>query len=156
MNKDEIIRSVESEFIKNDIPDFSPGDVIRVYERIASLNESRTDQVVETGRTQVFEGVVLKRAGGGTSEMFTVRKDSYGIGIEKVFPLHSPRIEKIELVRKGSVHQARPYYLRRKTKRKPRRRTPTEEEMSINNNVQSRRAESEVSEGDDRKEESDG
>lgn len=130
MNKDEIIRSVEQEFVKDDIPDFSPGDVIRVHERIGPLNEEKADQGGQLGRKQIFEGVVLKRSGGGTSEMFTVRKDSFGVGIEKVFPLHSPRIEKIELVQKGSVRQARPYYLRRKTKRKPKRRPPTEEEMN--------------------------
>lgn len=129
MNKDEIIRSVEADFIKNDIPDFSPGDVVRVHEQIGPLDEEKSEQGTPLGRKQIFEGVVLKRSGGGTSEMFTVRKDSFGVGIEKVFPLHSPRIEKIELVQKGSVHQARPYYLRSKTKRKPKRRAPTEEEM---------------------------
>ncbi len=130
MNKDEIIRSVEQEFIKNNIPNFSPGDVIRVHERVGPIDEEKAEQGAGLGRKQIFEGVVLKRSGGGTSEMFTVRKDSFGVGIEKVFPLHSPRIEKIELVQKGSVHQARPYYLRKKTKRKPKRRAPTEEEMS--------------------------
>lgn len=146
MNKDEIIRSVESEFIKDEMPNFSPGDVIRVYERISPLSKGKSDQEAsgsESVRTQIFEGIVLKRSGGGTSEMFTVRKDSFGIGIEKIFPLHSPRIEKIELVQKGTVHQARPYYLRRKTKRKPKRRAPTGEEMGMTRRKTAEKAEPE-------------
>lgn len=161
MNKDEIIRSVEHEFIKNDIPDFSPGDVIRVYEWVTPLGQkssgSGASSKGEGGRTQVFEGVVLKRSGGGTSEMFTVRKDSFGIGIEKVFPLHSPNLEKIELVKKGSVRQARPYYLRKKTKRKPKRRTlALDEEMRASSKAKVSDHAPEVSEEEDKEDNSNG
>lgn len=106
---DELLRSVEEEFLKDEIPDFRPGDTIRVYERISEGARERT---------QLFEGVVLKRSGGGTSEMFTVRKISSGIGVERVYPLHSPKIVRIELVKQGHLRQARPYYLRRRNARR--------------------------------------
>ncbi len=91
-------------------PDFRPGDLIRVHERLteAGRREGRAERV------QVFEGVVLKKSGSGSSKMFTVRKISAGIGVEKTYPLYSPKIVKIELVKPGRVRRARPFYLRRR------------------------------------------
>ncbi len=102
-----IIREIEQEFLKKDLPAFRPGDTIRVHERVLEGGEGRE-------RTQVFEGIVVKRAGSGTSKTFTVRKLSSGIGVEKIFPLHSPRIVKIEVVERGRARRARLTYLRRK------------------------------------------
>jgi len=100
---DDAVRAIEQEHLK-ERGDFSPGDIVRIHERI-------TEGAKE--RVQVFEGIVLKRSGGGTREMVTVRKISSGIGVEKTYPVHSPKIEEIELVKKGRARQARPYYLRR-------------------------------------------
>jgi len=100
---DEILRVVEKDGLK-ERGDFSPGDIVRVHERI-------TEGAKE--RIQVFEGIVLKRSGSGTREMLTVRKISSGIGVEKTYPVHSPKIERIEVVKRGRSRQARPYYLRR-------------------------------------------
>ena len=100
---DDILRAVESEqLIERE--DFSPGDIVRVHERI-------TEGAKE--RIQVFEGLVLKRSGSGTREMIIVRKISSGVGVEKTFPVNSPKVEKIEVVKSGEVRQSRPYYLRR-------------------------------------------
>ncbi|BAF59899.1 MAG: 50S ribosomal protein L19 [Pelotomaculum sp.] len=98
-----LIHSLEQEQAKKNIVKFGPGDTVRVHVK-----------VVEGGREriQVFEGVVIRRRGGGLSETFTVRRVSYGVGVERTFPLHSPRIERIEVVRKGKVRRARLYYLR--------------------------------------------
>ncbi len=105
---DELLRAVQEEFLRSkEIPDFRPGDLIRVHERISEGGGARE-------RVQVFEGLVLKRSGSGTSAMFTVRKISSGIGVERTYPLYSPKIERIEIVKRGRVHQARPYYLRRR------------------------------------------
>ena len=101
---DDILRAVESEFLTERDENFTPGDIVKVHERVS---EGAKDRI------QVFEGLVLKRSGGGTREMVTVRKISSGIGVEKTFPVHSPKIEKIELVKKTHARQARPYYLRR-------------------------------------------
>jgi large subunit ribosomal protein L19 len=102
---DDILRVVEKEYMKETGRDeFAPGDVVMVHERVSEGAKERI---------QVFEGIVLKRAGGGTREMVTVRKISSGIGVEKTFPLWSPKIEKVELVKKLHTHQARPFYLRR-------------------------------------------
>jgi large subunit ribosomal protein L19 len=94
---------IESAQLRDDLPDFSPGDTVRVYVR-----------VIEGGRerTQTFEGVVIARKGGGIRETFTVRKISYGVGVERIFPLHAPIIQSIEIVRKGDVRRAKLYYLR--------------------------------------------
>jgi len=100
---DDAVRSVEKAHLK-ERADFSPGDIVRIHERI-------TEGAKE--RIQVFEGIVLKRSGGGTNETVTVRKISSGIGVEKTYPLHSPKVEKVEVVKAGNVRQARPYYLRR-------------------------------------------
>ena len=103
-----LIESIESEYMKNkdDIPDFGPGDRVRVYIRVVEGNKERA---------QMFEGTVIRRANKGLSETFTVRRVSFGVGIERTFPLHSPRIEKIEVVRYGAVRRAKLYYLRDRT-----------------------------------------
>lgn len=89
--------------LKEDLPEFAPGDVVRVQQRIFEGNKERI---------QVFEGTVIKRKGTGIEATFTVRKISYRVGVEKVFPLHSPTIKKIEVVRRGKVRRAKLYYLR--------------------------------------------
>ncbi len=99
----EIIRSIEAEQLKENIADFAVGDTIKVHGKIKEGNRERI---------QVFEGVVLKRQGGSNRETFTVRKTSNGVGVEKTWPLHSPNIEKIEVVRKGKVRRAKLNYLR--------------------------------------------
>ncbi len=100
---DDILRAIEKEQLK-ERETFNPGDIVRVHERITEGTKERV---------QVFEGIVLKRSGGGTQEMVTVRKISSGIGVEKTFPVHSPKIERIEVVKEGNVRQARPYFMRR-------------------------------------------
>ena len=97
------IRFVEEGQIKKDIPSFRPGDTVKVHVRI--IEGSRE-------RIQVFEGVVIKRKGDGLRETFTVRRVSNGVSVERTFPLHSPRIDKIEVARKGIVRRAKLYYLR--------------------------------------------
>ncbi len=94
---------VEAEYLRDDIPDFGPGDNVKVHVR-----------VVEGGRerVQVFEGAVIARDGGGLRETFTVRKVSFGIGVERIFPVHAPIIQRIEVTRKGDVRRAKLYYLR--------------------------------------------
>jgi large subunit ribosomal protein L19 len=100
---DDILRAIEKEQLK-EREAFSPGDIVRIHERIKEGTKERV---------QVFEGIVLKRSGGGTQEMVTVRKISSGIGVEKTFPVHSPKIERIEVVKEGNARQSRPYFLRR-------------------------------------------
>ncbi len=99
----EIIRKIEEEQLKQDIPQFRVGDTVKVYGKIKEGNRERI---------QVFEGVVMKRQGGSNRETFTVRKTSNGIGVEKTWPLHSPNVEKIEVVRRGKVRRAKLNYLR--------------------------------------------
>lgn len=99
----EIIRKIEAEQMKAEIPEFHVGDTVRVSAKVIEGNRERT---------QVFEGVVLKRQGGSNRETFTVRKNSNGIGVEKTWPLHSPIVEKIEIVRLGKVRRAKLNYLR--------------------------------------------
>jgi len=98
-----IIEQIDSAQLRDDIPDFSPGDTVRVHVR-----------VIEGGRerTQAFEGVVIGRKGGGSQETFTVRKISFGVGVERIFPVHAPIIQTIEVVRRGDVRRAKLYYLR--------------------------------------------
>jgi len=100
---DDILRAIEQEQLK-ERDAFNPGDVVRIHERITEGTKERI---------QVFEGIVLRRSGGGTQEMVSVRKISSGIGVEKTYPVHSPKIEKIEVVKAGSVRQARPFFMRR-------------------------------------------
>ena len=99
----EIIRKIEAEQMKAEIPEFHVGDTVRVSAKV--IEGSRE-------RTQVFEGVVLKRQGGGARETFTVRKSSNGIGVEKTWPVHSPNVERIEVIRRGKVRRAKLNYLR--------------------------------------------
>lgn len=99
----EIIKSIEAEQLKSEVKDFNVGDTIQVYAKVKEGNRVRT---------QVFEGTVIKRQNGGARETFTVRKSSNGIGVEKTWPLHSPVIEKIEVVRFGKARRAKLYYLR--------------------------------------------
>ena len=102
----DLIRSIEQEQLKSEIESFNVGDTIKVHYRIKEGNRERI---------QVFEGIVTKRQGGSNRETFTVRKIAYGVGVERTFPLHSPRIEKIEVTRKGKVRRAKLFYLRERT-----------------------------------------
>ena len=99
----QLINEITAEYMKNDVPEFRPGDTVRVHVKIIEGN---------THRIQNFEGLVIKRQGAGISETFTVRKISYGVGVERTFPVHSPRVAKIEVVRRGKVRRAKLYYLR--------------------------------------------
>ena len=103
MNASEIIRSIEAEQLKAEVPVFSVGDTVKVYGKIKEGNRERI---------QVFEGTVIKKQGGSNRATFTVRKLSNGGGVEKTWPLHSPNVEKVEIVRKGKVRRAKLYYLR--------------------------------------------
>ena len=100
-----VIDKIEKQQCRQDIPEFNVGDTVRVYNKIVEGNNERI---------QLFTGVVIARGGSGIREMFTVRRVSFGIGVEKVFPLNTPRIEKIEVERKGHVRRAKLYYLRDK------------------------------------------
>ena len=99
----EIIRSIEAEQLRTDVAEFAVGDTVKVYGKIKEGNRERI---------QVFEGIVLKKQGGSSRETFTVRKMSNGVGVEKTWPLHSPNVEKIEVVRRGKVRRAKLNYLR--------------------------------------------
>lgn len=101
-----IIDVLNQEQLRNDIPDFRAGDTVKVYAKIVEGNKERV---------QVFEGVVIARSGSGSQENYTVRRISYGVGVERTFPVHSPRVEKIVVVRKGIVRRAKLYYLRNLT-----------------------------------------
>ena len=94
----EIIKSIEAEQLKQEVPEFNVGDTVKVYGKIKEGNRERV---------QIFEGTVLKRQGGSNRETFTVRKTSNGVGVEKTWPLHSPNVEKIEVVRRGKVRRAK-------------------------------------------------
>ncbi len=94
---------VDQTSLREDIPDFGPGDTLKVHVRVVEGNRERV---------QVFQGVVLRRSGGGVRETFTVRKTSFGVGVERIFPLHAPVIHHIDVVRRGRVRRAKLYYLR--------------------------------------------
>jgi large subunit ribosomal protein L19 len=98
-----IISEITKEQLRSDLPDFRPGDTVKVHVKVVEGTRERI---------QLFEGVVIKRRGGGISETFTVRKISYGVGVERTFPVHTPKIAKLEVVRKGKVRRAKLYYLR--------------------------------------------
>jgi large subunit ribosomal protein L19 len=98
-----VLKSLEAKYRKSNIPEFSPGDTIRVHVKIKEGDKERI---------QVFQGTVIARTGGGISEAFTVRKLSSGVGVERVFPLHSPNIAKIEMIKQGRVRRSKLYYLR--------------------------------------------
>ena len=99
----DIIKNIEAEQLKENAPEINVGDTVKVYAKIKEGNRERV---------QIFEGTVLKRQGGGARETFTVRKFSNGIGVEKTWPVHSPNVEKIEVVRRGKVRRAKLNYLR--------------------------------------------
>lgn len=101
----DVIETIEKEQMRVDIPDFRPGDTIKVHVRIKEGDKERV---------QTFQGVVLRKRKGGTGATFTVRKVSYGIGVERIFPLHSPNIDRIEVVSRGKVRRGRLYYLRKR------------------------------------------
>ena len=103
MNASEIIKNIEAEQLKAEAPQFSVGDTVKVYNKIKEGNRERI---------QIFEGTVIKRQNGGARETFTVRKNSNGIGVEKTWPLHSPSVDNVEVVRKGKVRRAKLNYLR--------------------------------------------
>ena len=103
MNANEIIKGIEDAELKENVSDFSVGDTVKVYAKIKEGNRERI---------QVFEGTVIKRQGGSNRETFTVRKLSNGVGVEKTWPLHTPNIDRIEVVRKGKVRRAKLFYLR--------------------------------------------
>jgi large subunit ribosomal protein L19 len=98
-----VLDAVDAASLRKDLPNFRPGDELKVHVRVIEGNKSRI---------QVFQGLVIARQGSGIRETFTVRKISYGVGVERIFPVHAPVIEKIELVRKGEVRRAKLYYLR--------------------------------------------
>ena len=102
----DIIRILEQEQLRTDIPAFRPGDTVRVQVKVVEGTRERL---------QAFEGLVIGRSGGSSRETYTVRRISYGIGVERTFPVHSPRVEKIEVVRRGVVRRAKLFYLRKLT-----------------------------------------
>jgi len=99
----DMIRMIENEQLRNSIPDFNIGDTVRVLVKVVEGSREKL---------QAFEGIVIQRQNGGLRETFTVRKISYGVGIERTFPLHSPRVDSINVVRKGKVRRAKLFYLR--------------------------------------------
>ena len=101
-----VLQQITEEYKKNDIPAFNVGDTVKVYIKIKEGSRERI---------QVFEGFVLKKQNGGISEIFTVRRIASGVGVEKTFPIHSPKIEKIEVVRQGAVRRAKLNYMRQRT-----------------------------------------
>lgn len=107
----QLIDAITNEYMKNDVPDFRPGDNVKVHVRIKEG---------EKERIQVFEGLVIKRRGGGISETYTVRKMSNGVGVERTFPVHSPMVAQIEVVRKGKVRRAKLNYIRSLSAKKAR------------------------------------
>src|SRR3990172_1483451 len=110
MNKTDL---VDKQYLRTDLPDFRPGDTVKVHVRVVEGNRERI---------QVFQGVVIRRQGGGLQETFTVRKISFGVGVERTFPLHSPSIAKLEIVSRGHVRRAKLYFLRGRPGGKARRR----------------------------------
>ncbi|HKM29402.1 MAG TPA: 50S ribosomal protein L19 [Bacilli bacterium] len=99
----QLIDAITKEYLKTDVPDFRPGDNVKVHIKITEGSRERI---------QIFEGLVIKRCGGGVSETFTVRKNSYGVGVEKTFPIHTPAVDRIEVIRRGKVRRAKLNYIR--------------------------------------------
>ena len=99
----EIIRSIEAKQIRSDMPQFNVGDTVRVWGKVVEGNRERL---------QAFEGTVIAKRNGGVRETFTVRRVSYGIGVERTFPIHSPRVDHVDMIRRGKVRRAKLYYLR--------------------------------------------
>ena len=100
----QLIKEITAAYMKNDLPEFRPGDTVKVSVKIKEGDRERI---------QLFEGLVIKKRGGGISETFTVRKNSYGVGVERTFPVHAPLVDKIEVVRKGKVRRAKLNYIRK-------------------------------------------
>lgn len=115
-----VLQEIDKKRMRTDIPDFRAGDTVAVHYNILEGNRRRN---------QVFEGVVISRKGGGSREMFTVRKVSFGVGVERIFPVHSPLINKIEIKRTGSVRKAKLYYIRGLSKKASRIRERTKVEQ---------------------------
>jgi large subunit ribosomal protein L19 len=116
-----VLDSLDRQSLRDDVPEFRPGDTVKVHVRVVEGNRSRI---------QVFQGVVIRRSGGGVRETFTVRKISFQVGVERTFPLHSPVIDRIEVVTRGDVRRAKLYYLRgrrgKAAKIRERRETPAQ------------------------------
>jgi large subunit ribosomal protein L19 len=121
-----VIDELEKPLLRGDLAEFRPGDTIAVHYKIKEGDRERI---------QIFEGVVIAKKGGGLRETFTVRKVSYGVGVERIFPLHSPLIEKIRIKRKGKVRRAKLYYLRGRSKKASRiKESTTFQEKKVSNN----------------------
>lgn len=121
-----VIDELEKPLLRGDLAKFRPGDTIAVHYKIKEG---------ERERVQIFEGVVIAKKGGGLRETFTVRKVSYGVGVERIFPIHSPLIEKIKVKRKGKVRRAKLYYLRGRSKKASRiKESTTFDEKGVSNN----------------------
>jgi large subunit ribosomal protein L19 len=121
-----VIDELEKPLLRGDVAKFRPGDTIAVHYKIKEGDRERI---------QIFEGVVIAKKGGGLRETFTVRKVSYGVGVERIFPLHSPLIEKIRIKRKGKVRRAKLYYLRGRSKKASRiKESTTFQEKKVSNN----------------------
>jgi len=103
MDLDKLLAEVERPALRQDLPEFRPGDTVRVHVKVREGDKERL---------QMFEGIVLRRRAGGLRSTFTVRKVTYGVGVERTFPLHSPMLDKIEMIRQGHVRRAKLYYLR--------------------------------------------
>ncbi|OWZ84207.1 50S ribosomal protein L19 [Natranaerobius trueperi] len=101
-----VIRQIEEKQMKSDLPNFKPGDTVRVFVKVVEGQRERQ---------QPFEGIVIKRQGSGLRETFTVRRTSFGVGVERTFPIHSPRLAKIEVRRRGKVRRSKLYFLRNRT-----------------------------------------
>lgn len=99
----DLIKALTNEQLKSEVPELNIGDTVRVHNKIKEGNKERI---------QMFEGTIIAKKGGGISETFTVRRVSYGIGVEKTFPVHSPNVEKVDIIRSGKVRRAKLYYLR--------------------------------------------
>ncbi|QVK21696.1 50S ribosomal protein L19 [Mycoplasmatota bacterium] len=100
----QLINEITNEYMKTDVPEFRPGDTVKVSVKIKEANRERI---------QIFEGLVIKRQNGGISETFTVRKISYGVGVERTFPIHTPSIDSIQVMRRGKVRRAKLHYIRK-------------------------------------------
>jgi large subunit ribosomal protein L19 len=134
-----VIEALERAQLREDIPRFKAGDTVRVHFKVIEGQRQRI---------QVFEGIVLKKQGAGARESFTVRKQSFGVGVERTFPLHSPKIEKIEVAQIGDVNRAKLYYLRGKLGRKARVRELRQDVARPPKGAQPAAAEPEVAESD--------
>ena len=99
----DVIKTIESQYLKSEMPVFNVGDTVKVHVKVV---EGKRERI------QIFEGIVIKKQNGGIGETFTVRKLSYGVGVERTFPVHSPRIDRIEVAKQGKVRRAKLYYLR--------------------------------------------